>query len=417
MTTDVSRHRFHLLLVLPEAVNFPDGQRFTEKFGKAPGRLAADPAPTVTITFYQRDIGRRGRTPEELAVGDLQKHLVPTNWVPEDALADMTNDDAHERLTIVHATTTLAAGEPPIEYEAAAIRGNLPGAAPFNRCLGMVDDYCRALQAATWTPYERVSWATIRAGRTWVSLLDDDKSAGPPNEFRRLSRGFLAKVGDVEFTTDVRSQFEGRMGELRHDQQSLNWLDRFYDAQRAYRTRGDYAVAMILLQTASEILIDTVLTTLYWETGEDAAGAAEKFVEGGATRRLRHSFQHLLGGYWGTDRSGPVADWFVLVVKVRNRVVHAGYQPTDEETSGATDAVLKLQNYMFNRVAAKNKRFARSAMILMGEEGLKRRGVWTNATANWYQIEGDAEESWLISRRLWRETMYHARDGITARNR
>ena len=398
--------QLNLLLLLPETVNFPDGQQFKERLSETQDESPGSNTP-VSITFYQCDVGRHGRSPEEIAVGELEKRLLSTNLIPADVIRDMV--DEVERFTVVHAVTAFPIGHLSTDRLSEEIRTNSPVGAPFNRCIQMVDDYCRALQAATWTPCERISWHTIRAGRIWVQPSEGDPSSSQPQDGFRFAPGTSARIGDAEFGPEVKSQFESRVGELRSDQLSLNWVERFYDAQRAYRRGGDYAVALILLQTASEILIDTTLMTLLWEDGEDAERVSKKFVEGAATKRLVN-LQHLLGGYWRRDRHGPVADWFDAVVTVRNRVVHAGYQPTYEEASRAVDAVLSLQRHIFDRVAAKSRRFSRSAKIFMGEDGLKRRGAWTNATANFYRSQAEAEDGWLPSVRSWRERMYRARD-------
>lgn len=102
------------------------------------------------------------------------------------------------------------------------------------------------------------------------------------------------------------------------------WRERFIEARRALQVEGQYGAAVTLSNTASEVLLDSLLSNVMWESGNDPASVASIFAEGQLARRVKSQFSEHLGGTWVLDGDGAVAEWFHRCYKVRHRVVHGG---------------------------------------------------------------------------------------------
>jgi hypothetical protein len=179
------------------------------------------------------------------------------------------------------------------------------------------------------------------------------------------------------------------------------WLERFAEARRALQFEGQYGAAITLSNTASEVLLDALLACMYWEMGRSPEAVADVFAEGRLAKRVKTHFSELLGGKWVLDGTGPVADWFHKCYKVRHRVVHAGYSPTRLEAQMALDSVMSLSGYCWDRIAAKRKKFPRTALMTLAEGGLRKRGVWCE-----FMQEFTTEESWIRQSHEWRDAVY-----------
>ncbi|MFE9999244.1 hypothetical protein [Streptomyces avermitilis] len=206
---------------------------------------------------------------------------------------------------------------------------------------------------------------------------------------------------------DVRDGRVGYFGELLNMKSPLFfWLERFVEARRAFAVEGQYGAAVTLSNTASEVLLDSLLASLYWEVGKTPEDVATIFTEGRLAKRVKTHFSELLGGEWVLDGSGPVADWFHKCYKVRHRVVHGGYSPTRLEAKAALDSVLALSDYCWDRIATNRKKFPRIAMMTLSKDGLVARGKWCNFMKKFAAEVAPNEDSWLRQSDAWRNAVY-----------
>jgi hypothetical protein len=150
-------------------------------------------------------------------------------------------------------------------------------------------------------------------------------------------------------------------------------VERRVDAALSLERLGDTTNAVILAELSGVIFLDVVLSLLYWDEGaavEETAGALDRPFKS----RLKREYAPRLGGDWDlTHRDGAVGRWYADLYLLRNRIVHGGHVPDRGEARTALDAGDDLAAFLCDRITARRDRFPRSALIVLGVDGLKRR--------------------------------------------
>ncbi|MFG3416378.1 hypothetical protein ACGF14_30205 [Streptomyces althioticus] len=292
---------------------------------------------------------------------------------------------------------------------------------PLNRCIEEIAHFTRAYRAALEAPcivptYEKLDpMIPYEIGH----LVPIRSESGEETGFRvpEWTDGGTLMLDHVNFSdfpagNELEAEHEGRMdhyGEmLSMGNPLILWKERFIEARTALYREGRYGAAVTLSNTASEVLLDGLLAVLYWESGKEPKDVADTFAEGRLARRVKRNFSELLGGNWSLDNSGPVADWFHKCYRLRHRVVHGGYTPTRLEAQTAIDATLTLSSYCSDRLIARKKKFPRTVMMVIAEEGLRTRGKWCQFMREFKREVASAEPSWLEASHMWRNEMYNA---------
>lgn len=141
------------------------------------------------------------------------------------------------------------------------------------------------------------------------------------------------------------------------------YLELTEESLRTANREGDYRSAVINLQSADEVLIDSLLAGMLWEeqvTAEEAAQILNRPLK----TKLASEFHPRLGGSWQPDvRGGAVGDWYATVPALRGRCAHGGYQPTRDELGGAQQAHKTLVTFATERLKARQKRFPLTAAM------------------------------------------------------
>ncbi len=184
------------------------------------------------------------------------------------------------------------------------------------------------------------------------------------------------------------------------------YLDFRREAQVALDHDGAYRAAALFIATACEVLLDELLGHLLWEDKvrpEDAATIFDSWL----VARVKQQYHPRLGGQWSLDRSGPLRNWHTLVAGLRNRVVHSGYEPTLGEARAAIGAATALESHLSDAVAARARKYPRTALILPGADGLRRRRLWTRALDR--LLDDPAEVSWQQTFTRWRTALQRHR--------
>jgi hypothetical protein len=182
--------------------------------------------------------------------------------------------------------------------------------------------------------------------------------------------------------------------------------DRVVDSIHALERLGDTANAIILRQLSIEILLDVLLAMLAWEEGATPENAAEELFALPLTRRIREAFPGRLGGSWALDASTEVGRWFRGLYELRGRVIHGGYLPSREETREANQGAAAFEEFIRARLAARASTYPCTALNLLLEEGLRKRGAWTRRFAARAQT---IEKESLARFHAWREELSKAR--------
>lgn len=191
------------------------------------------------------------------------------------------------------------------------------------------------------------------------------------------------------------------------------YLDLDREALVALRRYGNTRVSVTMAAASAEVVLDRTLLMLLWEerkTPEDVAANWRDSLK----RRVEKDFSERIGGSWDHSGMGPVGRWARKVSNVRNRVVHGGYLPSRDEADDAIAVTRELVTFICDRLASEGNlnKYTRSAMLLMGNDGLEKRGRHTNAVK---RLQGDPNEPpWTKTFGLWFKTFSRLRSDLLA---
>ncbi|WP_406269854.1 hypothetical protein OHT93_17295 [Streptomyces sp. NBC_00191] len=415
---DASRESNDLVrffITLPDSVPFPDGYRTAVTVGSPDPDEIDGGQPFVHLEFIQsEDISRRyGSYRASISAANRALGLTPPGGDQRD-------------LEMRGQYTTVAATTPSDRKHHSETKWGKPQDAPsskdaFNRCMEAVSEMVRTYRAAFEVPcsiptYEQTHNAVLYqfAPAAIMSpnipgFLDVDAC-----DWGELGLLFLDHGNLPDHTPDgIRTEEgEDRFFYFRRllDEASplFLWRERFTDARRALWVEGRYGESVTMGNTASEVLLDGILSLLYWEKREDASNLASVFAEGALVRRLKSKFPGLLGGAWSLDTPGAVSEWFHHAYKLRHRVVHGGYRPSRIEAQRALNAVHSLSLHCLDRIAERRNEFPRAALILISKEGLEQRGKWCTKMQNFHHDVAPGEDPWLEAYGAWRSELSSA---------
>ncbi|MFJ8563221.1 hypothetical protein [Streptomyces sp. NPDC093514] len=186
-------------------------------------------------------------------------------------------------------------------------------------------------------------------------------------------------------------------------------MERATEARRAFRRDGDYRNAVVQAAMFAEIVLTSTLSLMMWEEQLEApsveqAVAVFDFSRGGLATRVKTEYAPRLGGDWNHTIPGPVHDWTHAVAALRNRVVHRGYRPTYQETEDALAGADALLEFIKARLAQRVARYPRTALLTLGEPGLRRLGGWRQASA-YLEDPQQVPDLWFAEFAAWREAV------------
>jgi hypothetical protein len=259
-------------------------------------------------------------------------------------------------LTVVEAVTQLTE-QSPVGIVAA-----------FDRCLIRVGEVALAYGLAT---RQALAPITLRRlpplvtymtrngmGEDWDSIAALD--LGHYNEIRRLIPHDLDKESLERMLSELSAIAIG--------DPVVPYQELAAESRRAFEREGDTRTAVIHSQAACEVLLDSVFLALLWEEGMAPADAVAAFFApnstlGGRVRRSDAYAARLGSGNWRLDGSGPVATWYSDLADLRNRCVHAGYRPTNDEALAASRAQYGLRDFIVDRLVDRKGRYPRTASL------------------------------------------------------
>lgn len=181
------------------------------------------------------------------------------------------------------------------------------------------------------------------------------------------------------------------------------YVDLRREAMVQRKLDGNARLTVITTAIAAEVFLDALLLHMLWEEHTEPADAADVFdrATGHQARVLTH-FPPRLGGDWDPNGTGPVGRYFSRLAYLRNRVVHTGARPDQDQAITASDVLDDLQTFCGDRLAgpAALRRYGRTAMGFLGESGLRRRDAWTQ----WMKrlVASDAEPKWIDAFKRYR---------------
>lgn len=119
---------------------------------------------------------------------------------------------------------------------------------------------------------------------------------------------------------------------------------------------------------------------LLWEESlsEDNTEEAIDVLTGDLARRVRSHYHPRLGGQWVLRGAGPLSRWYEVTAGLRNRVVHRGYRPSSNEAESSLQALHDLEKFIADLLAERSQRYPRTAVAMLGANGLAQRGKWSD---------------------------------------
>lgn len=394
--------------VLPEPVALPERFAVSAMARNSRTDPAAEDDPPVTVIFHQTDISG-GRT--HAAFSALTQVTRGLTDVPQ-ADTEISAPNLSSEHTVVEAITTRDSPDLiPEDDQHHPIRWQ-PRADSLTRCLSLTDTVLRAHRQASESPSGRLTYPRAHSpvlmfqAKGVLETQEDDPSM--PKIARAVEPwggGGLVMLDHFNlpdpfrgkpFDGDVQMRFPYFLQEQERGNPLNLWRERFIEARRALEVTGDMAQAVLLANTSAEVMLDALLALLLWEEGHNPEAVVAKFEEGKVLRRLTAEYPHILKGTWSTS-SGAVARWYADAYRLRHRVIHGGYEPTPREAHEAIEAVHGLQRFVMNRIADRRTTYPRSALMTVGEEGLRRRNLWGGQIERFARDVAPIEDDWRRS--------------------
>lgn len=154
------------------------------------------------------------------------------------------------------------------------------------------------------------------------------------------------------------------VGELEVGGPRVAYMQLSAEARRFFDREGDSRVAVIMAETACEVLLDALLGCLLWEEGVSPKDAAEAYFSQSLAGRIKRHYGPRLGANWSLRGRGKVASWYIDLAGLRNRCVHAGHVPSRDEALAASRAERALVDFVMSRLKARSAIYPRSASIV-----------------------------------------------------
>ncbi|MDP8931902.1 MAG: hypothetical protein M3O70_25865 [Actinomycetota bacterium] len=398
------------VIPLPDPFPVPDGEVYTRSFEEEiEGFADIDVFLSPGVPFPEADRGRQlvavqfRQVPFEAEL-DLMG-MEAAAQVFSQVTGQSQQEDVADRLRGVESYRTVAvvtawAGEPP---EEAATRSDAPPDV-FTRCVDLLQFLSRGYRVSEGArvpelTYERLPPSVLMS---WKDPTTGEFFGGG---LLMLTHFNLRGAPGPEILDDERlARLRVYLDRLRAGDPLVLFSERMLNARIALWQTGDYGDAAVQAALACEVLLDAVLGLMLWEeqlVAPDEQIAAAIFGVP-LKSRVRREYHPRLGGDWSLTDGGSVATWDEQVARLRGRVVHRGYRPTQDEAYAAVEeASGALLDFVKGRLAERVRTYPRTSLLLLGEPGLRRLGAW-NAIERFAQEVADTEPLWLLSYRDWR---------------
>jgi len=403
------------LVALPDPLPIADGTTFTKMLdGVIPEWAHLEAArPTENVDDFPAVWGGRHFVSlklwqlEEPSMGEDSRALqaaiaVAHQILGEQPPADLDDADVPPTYrTVVEMVTTVS--DPS--------RGHVDGDPvddPLTRCLNFLMDIFRSYRIARSALVPELTYVRLPSFTLlyWRDPLADGSGivGGPilvmhdhPN-LRHLPAPALMTQEEVDHLGIV-------LGRREKGDPLMIYKERLLEANLARMRYGDHANAVVQLAMSIEVLLDRVLSLMIWEEtlGRPDHLAAARSLGLDLRPKLRQQYHVRLGGQWDIT-AGALAAWDTGIARLRGRVVHAGYRPTSSEVETALAAAAQMEAFVLNRLTANLVKYKRTALLILGEPGLRRRQVW-HKVSRFAENEADTEPDWLKAFITWRDAV------------
>lgn len=128
---------------------------------------------------------------------------------------------------------------------------------------------------------------------------------------------------------------------------------------KRYQGKGFYKESVFYAQTSVETFINT-LYSLLLKSENISKSDIEKLIDETAFMSIiKKEMSKRIGGTWDVERVAcPVGSWNEYTYKLRNKVIHAGYLPSIEESDKAIQCAIELREYILKLIFSKKQKFS-----------------------------------------------------------
>lgn len=212
----------------------------------------------------------------------------------------------------------------------------------------------------------------------FLGAIKGDGSWEPLGEMMMHPESFPSLAEPVSFDS-IEGQLESAMRDLRYGRLFLLsnlWHSR---AIRALMYRGDNTDAVVSLQTAVESMMYDLMRGLLVDSDKVSGSIELKIRDIPYRSLLLRELAPRLGGSWdlGAKSGGALARYWHSLYLLRNRVVHAGYEPTNPESEEALGSFFEIREHVSRLLWKRYPRYPRTLVAKVGVNGLVRRGWMT----------------------------------------
>lgn len=139
--------------------------------------------------------------------------------------------------------------------------------------------------------------------------------------------------------------------------QNVQYLFLLQRASYEYRC-GSSTTCLVYLVSASEVLLRRIyLLHLIGDEGMSESDAKNRLSDAATKSLLTTHLPRILGANWSIDsHSTPAGCWYAGVYELRNRVLHAGYKPSERELHEAMASSSGFFQFVFERIHARLKK-------------------------------------------------------------
>ena len=244
------------------------------------------------------------------------------------------------------------------------LNGAAPVADAFLLCLSRINQFAVSYGIATRQSVSRVTQAKLPMLIPYATRRFDSTSFDEISVLQLRANDVLRHKPSPPKNVDEVMHF---VSELEVGGPRVTYMQLSAEARRFFDRDGDARAAVIIAETACEVLLDGLLSAALWEKGISPPDAAAGYFNNRDVAlgvRLKRSYAPLFGGpHWKLDGNGPVASWYLNVARLRNRCVHAGHSPTRAEALGASRAERDLLEFVMLLLKQKASAFPLTALI------------------------------------------------------
>ncbi len=394
----------HFFALLRKPIPIPSGAGLIFATPDDPAPYAADtdveearippldpPAPDgVSLRFWEVNKSQTGAYEAMEQISTITSLVVP-RFSPRRDFGIPDDDDKGAgglTATVVEMATPLPPGKDAVQLS-------------FRRCLTCLEDVSRAYAIAT-----RSMIPPLRVADVHPFVLFISRSPGRMGRWRLgfslylIPTNFEAEYLGKDWEHADQEALRALLFRLREGDPILLFAERLLIA-KAEASAGEFGGAVLEAAIAAEILLDALLGLMLWEERPSEVVAAAVLAKS-VSERLRSEYHGRLGGNWDQDGSGEIGAWRRNLANLRNRVVHAGYRPSEEEAMAAIGAAAALEEFVAERAVQARYRYWRTVLMFVGTPGLQRRGLWSRRMQDMLSASMEQPSEWHRTYAEWR---------------